>query len=69
MPAKSEAQRHLMGMALAVKRGQQKMEDVPEGVKSTVRGILRSMSEKQLREFAAARHDGPKKHYVGVRTR
>ncbi len=69
MPAKSEAQRHLMRMALAVKRGQQEMKDIPEGVRPTVKGLLRSMSDKQLREFAASSADHPKKHYVGVRTR
>lgn len=69
MPAKSEAQRRLMGMALSVKRGQQEMKDIPEGVRPTVKGLLRSMSDKQLREFAMSRNDHPKKQYVGVRTR
>jgi hypothetical protein len=53
MPAKSEAQQHLMGMALAVKRGEKRLRDLPEDVRGKVSSVLRSMSEKTLREFAS----------------
>jgi hypothetical protein len=50
MPAKSEAQQRIMGMALAAKRGKGHF-----GKK--VHEIANSMSEKQLRDFAATKHD------------
>jgi hypothetical protein len=51
MPARSEAQQKLMGMALAAKRGKGKAS-------SKVRRIADSMSEKQLRDFAKTKHKG-----------
>lgn len=51
MPAKSEAQQRLMGMALAAKRG--------EGSYSgKVKELADSMTEKQLKDFAKTKHDG-----------
>lgn len=55
MPAESKAQQHLMGMAYSVKTGEQKLADLPEGVREKVKGMLRSMSDKQLREFASTK--------------
>lgn len=55
MPAKSKSQQHLMGMALSVKRGEKKLSELPEGVRDEVRSLLRSMSDKQLREFASTK--------------
>lgn len=69
MPAKSPAQAHLMQMALAVKTGAKDIKEMPEGAQKDIRGLLRSMTDKQLREFTAMRSTPPKKHYVGVRTR
>jgi hypothetical protein len=59
MPAKSEAQQRLMGMALAAKRGK-------GSASAKVQEIADSMSEKQLRDFAKTKHEGlpEKKAYV-----
>jgi hypothetical protein len=56
MPAKSEAQQRLMGMALAAKRGKGHFS-------RKIHEIADSMSEKQLHDFAATKHKGlpPKK--------
>jgi hypothetical protein len=67
--AANEASRRLMTMALAVKHGQTLMKDIPDGVKPSVRGVLRSLSERQLRDLAERTMDRPKKIYVGVPNR
>jgi len=51
MPAKSEAQQRLFGMALAAKRGNGHMS-------GKAKELANSMSEKQLHDFAATKHDG-----------
>lgn len=51
MPAKSEAQQRLMGMALAAKRGE-------KDYSGKVKEIADSMTEKQLKDFAKTKHDG-----------
>ena len=49
MPAKSKAQQKAAGMALAAKRGEMKVGDL----KGAAREMYDSMSEKQLKDFAA----------------
>lgn len=39
MPAKSTAQRHLMGMALALKKGKMKADDIPYRVREKVKKL------------------------------
>ena len=55
MPAKSEAQRRLMGMALAIKRG--KLTSRPQGMSTAgwkrVRGLASSMTAAKLEEFSS----------------
>lgn len=51
MPARSEAQQRLMGMALASKRGKGHYS-------GKVKELADSMSEKQLRDFAKTKHEG-----------
>ena len=52
MPAKSKAQQKLMGLALAVKRG-----DVSKSsVSKQIQKLAKSMSEKELRKFAKTKH-------------
>lgn len=54
MPAKSRAQQKAAGAALSAKRG-----DTPKKeLKGASREMYRSMSEKQLEEFAETRHKG-----------
>lgn len=50
MPAKSEAQQRLFGMALAAKRGKGHMPD-------KAKDLAASMSEKKLHDFAATKHN------------
>lgn len=58
MPAKSQAQQKAAGAALAAKRG-----DMP---KSKLRGaskeMEKSMSEKELKDFAETKRKGKPKH-------
>jgi hypothetical protein len=53
MPAKSKAQQKAAGAALSVKRG----ERPKSSLKGASRQMVKSMSEKQLEEFAS----GPRK--------
>jgi hypothetical protein len=59
MPAKSKAQQKAAGAALAAKRGDTK----PSGLKGASRQMYKSMSEKQLDEFASTKRKG-KPDYV-----
>lgn len=55
--AKSKAQQKLMGMALAVKRGEYKGEPSSE-----VKKLAKSMSEKDLEDYASTKHKGKPEH-------
>lgn len=61
MPARSKAQQKAAGAALSAKRG--------ETPKSKLRGaskeMYKSMSEKELEEFAETRHKGLPEHKQG----
>jgi hypothetical protein len=59
MPAKSKAQQKAAGAALAAKRGEAKPSDLIGASKQ----MYKSMSEKQLDEFASAKRKG-KPDYV-----
>ena len=59
MPAKSKAQQRAAGAALAAKRGDAK----PSELKGASRQMYKSMSEKQLDEFASTKRKG-KPEYV-----
>jgi len=58
MPATSQQQQKLFGLALAVKRGEVSASEVSDEVKD----IVDRMSEKDIEDFAGTKHDGlPKK--------
>jgi hypothetical protein len=58
MPAQSKAQQKAAGAALAAKRGEAKVS----GLKGASRSMYKSMSERQLEEFAETKRKGlPKK--------
>ena len=58
MPALSQQQQKIMGLALAYKRGKVPASDVSKSVKD----LASSMSEKELEKFASTKHAGlPKK--------
>jgi len=55
MPAVSKAQRRLMGMAYAYRKGEIRLKDIPANVRDEVRRIAREMKLSDLREFATTR--------------
>ena len=58
MPAKSAAQQKAAGAALSAKRG----KTSPSKLKGASRGMYKSMSEKQLDEFASTKRKGKPEH-------
>jgi hypothetical protein len=58
MPAKSRAQQKAAGAALSAKRGKTSKSKL----KGPARQMARSMSEKQLRDFAKGSRKGKPKH-------
>ena len=58
MPAKSKAQQKAAGAALAAKRG----ETPKSALKGPAREMERSMSERELRDFAASPRKGKPEH-------
>ena len=58
MPAKSKAQQKAAGAALSAKRG-----DTPKSeLKGASRGMVESMTEKQLEELAETKRKGKPEH-------
>ncbi|MCM2399335.1 DUF3008 family protein [Rhizobium sp. S95] len=58
MPAKSRAQQRAAGAALAAKRG-----EMPKGkLKGASREMLKSMTEKELEDFASTKLKGLPEH-------
>lgn len=64
MPAETKKQQRAMAMALALKKGKLKTSEVGDSVKN----MARSMSKKQLGEFAASSKEAMDKlfldHYI-----
>lgn len=58
MPAKSKAQQKAAGAALAAKRGQTKKSDL----QGASRGMLKSMTERELEELASTKRKGKPEH-------
>ncbi|RLI53357.1 MAG: DUF3008 domain-containing protein [Candidatus Thorarchaeota archaeon] len=69
MPAKSRAQRGLMGMALALKRGDVTIEDIPRGVRKRITQITKDMTEEQLADFTRTPEERLPKKKVGTPSR
>ena len=63
MPAKSKAQQKAAGAALSAKRGDTKVKDLKGASKS----MYKSMSEKQLDEFASTKRKGKPEHVENAR--
>ena len=59
MPAKSQAQQRLFGMALAVRQGKMKRSDVSQSVLDIVDG---EMTDKEIEDFAKTK--GLKEHLL-----
>lgn len=62
MPAESKAQRNLMGMALAYKRGKLDAASVPKGVLARVKQLAGSMSTEQLSDYASTKTERLPRH-------
>lgn len=58
MPAKSKAQQKAAGAALAAKRGDIKKSEL----KGASRGMVESMTEKELRDMASTKRKGKPEH-------
>jgi len=58
MPAKSKAQQKAAGAALSAKRGDTKVRELKGAAKS----MYKSMSERELEEFASTKHQGMPEH-------
>lgn len=58
MPAQSQVQQMMMGIAYAVKTGRKKIEDVDPKYKDIIKKLVSNMSIKQLKDFASTKHDG-----------
>jgi len=58
MPAKSKAQQKAAGAALAAKRGEIKKNEL----KGASKEMEKSMTEKQLEDFASTKHKGKPEH-------
>ena len=58
MPAKSAAQQKAAGAALSAKRGDTKVKEL----KGASKQMYKSMSEKQLDEFASTKRKGKPEH-------
>lgn len=56
MPARSKTQQRLMGQALAYKRGEIKSKDLNPQYADEIKELSKSMTEKQLRDFAKTKH-------------
>jgi hypothetical protein len=65
MPAKSAAQQRAAGAALSAKRGKTSASKL----KGASRGMYKSMSEKQLDEFASTKRKGKPEHVAKSRTK
>lgn len=63
MPSKSKAQQKLFGMALAVRRGDLKRNEVEKEVLDIVDS---EMTDKQIEDFARTKHKGLKEYIKEV---
>lgn len=57
MPATSKTQQRLMGLALAYKRKDISPAKLNPGLRSKVKKLAKSMTLKQLKDFAKTKHD------------
>lgn len=58
MPSKSKSQQRLMGLAYAYKSGDVKSKDLNPRYADEIKSLAKSMTKKQLRDFAETKHKG-----------
>jgi len=56
MPARSKTQQRLMGQAYAYKTGEIKAKDLNPDYADEIKKLAKSMTEKQLKDFAKTKH-------------
>lgn len=56
MPSKSKTQQRLMGLAYAYKTGEVKSKDLDPQYADEIKKLAKSMTEKQLKDFAKTKH-------------
>ena len=56
MPSKSKTQQRLMGLAYAYKTGDVKAKDLNPEYADEIKKLAKSMTEKQLKDFAKTKH-------------
>jgi hypothetical protein len=54
----SKKQHGLMGAAYAVKKGEEKLKDIPKSYRGKVEKLTKSMDKKQLKDFASTKEKG-----------
>lgn len=59
MATDGKDQEKLMLAALAVKRGERKLDDMPKDEREKVRGVLRSTGESKMAQFARSTYKTP----------
>ena len=55
--AVSKKQRGLMGAAYSVEKGYKKMSDIPKSYRGKVKDVVKSMTKKQIKDFASTSDD------------
>lgn len=58
MPSQSRIQQMMFGIAYAVKTGEKKISDVDPEYRDRIEKLVKGMTKKQLRDFAATKHEG-----------
>lgn len=58
MPSQSQIQQMMFGIAYAVKTGEKKISDVDPEYRDRIEKLVKGMTKKQLRDFAATKHEG-----------
>ena len=58
MPSKSKTQQRLMGQAYAYKTGDLKAKDLNQDYANEIKKLAKSMTKKQLKDFAGTKHKG-----------
>lgn len=57
MPSVSKSQQRLMGQAYAYKTGELKLKDLNPEYAYEIKDLAKSMTKKQLKDFASTKHD------------
>jgi len=64
--AVSKKQRGLMGAAYSVEKGYKKMSDIPKSYRGKVKDVVKSMTKKQIKDFASTSDDELKEGFSDI---